>query len=118
MSSATMSSGRPDSATFSRTGSRSFIAEIFFSLDEDVRVLEHRLHAVLVGDEVRREVAAVELHALDHFELVVSAALGFLDRDHALVADALCMASAIMSPISASPLAEIVANLGDLPRKS
>ena len=42
--------------------------EIFFSCDEDVGVLERRLHALGVGDEVRREVAAVELHALDDVE--------------------------------------------------
>ena len=42
--------------------------EIFFSRDEDVGVLERGLHALGIGDEVRREVAAVELHALDDVE--------------------------------------------------
>ena len=37
-------------------------------VDEDVGVLEHGLHALRVGDEVGREVAAVELHALDDVE--------------------------------------------------
>src|ERR687886_739334 len=32
--------------------------------DQDVGVLEGRLHPVLVGDHVRRDVALVELHAL------------------------------------------------------
>ena len=42
--------------------------EIFFSRDEDVGVLEDGFHALRVGDEVRREVAAVELHAFDDVE--------------------------------------------------
>src|SRR5579862_3791752 len=37
--------------------------------DEDVGILEHRLHPLGVGDHVRREVALVELHALGEFEL-------------------------------------------------
>src|SRR3546814_18543139 len=41
-----------------------------------------------MGDEVRREVAAVELHTLDVLELGREA-LGLLDRDHALIADLL-----------------------------
>src|SRR5699024_4304154 len=39
-------------------------------------------------DEVRRQVATVELHALDHVQLVVQAR-AFLDRDHAFLADLL-----------------------------
>ena len=38
-------------------------------VDEDQRVLEHRLHAVRVGDEVGRQITAIELHALDDLEL-------------------------------------------------
>src|SRR5699024_4506124 len=34
-------------------------------VDEDVRVLEDGLHGIRVGDEVRADVALVELHALD-----------------------------------------------------
>ena len=45
-------------------------------------------HLVGIGDEIGRDVAAVELHALDHFELGLER-LCFLDRDHALVADLL-----------------------------
>ena len=45
-------------------------------------------HLLRVGDEVRRDIAAVELHALDDVELGLDA-LGFLDRDDALVADLL-----------------------------
>src|SRR5262245_55758174 len=54
-------------------------------VDEDVGVLEHGLHAIGVGDEVRGQIAAVELHALDHVELRLEA-LGLLDRDDALLA--------------------------------
>ncbi len=45
-------------------------------------------HLLGVGDEVGREVAAVELHALDDLELELER-LGLLDRDDALVADLL-----------------------------
>ena len=38
-------------------------------VDQDVGVFERGFHAVRIGDEVGAEVAAVELHALDHFEL-------------------------------------------------
>ena len=42
--------------------------------DEDERILEDRLHPVHVGDEVRREVAPVELHPLGEFGLEAQAA--------------------------------------------
>src|SRR5207244_3956273 len=45
-------------------------------------------HLFRIGDEIRREIAAVELHALDHFELGLER-LGLLDGDDALVADPL-----------------------------
>ncbi len=57
-------------------------------MDEEIGVLEFRDHLVGVGDEVGREIAAVELHALDDVELALEA-LGLFDRDHALVADLL-----------------------------
>ena len=57
-------------------------------VDEDVGLLQLGDHLVGVGDEVGREIAAVELHALDHVELALEA-LGLLDRDDALVADLL-----------------------------
>ena len=55
-------------------------------VDQDVGALELRDHLLGVGDEVRRDVAAVELHAFDDVELGLEA-LGLLDRDDALVAD-------------------------------
>ncbi len=47
-----------------------------------------RGHLVGVGDEVGREITAVELQALDHVEFSLQA-LGFLDRNDTLVADLL-----------------------------
>jgi hypothetical protein len=63
-------------------------------VDEDVRVLEFGDHLLRIRDEIRGEIAAVELHALDHLKLS-GGGLRFLDRDDALVAD-LCMALAII----------------------
>ena len=57
-------------------------------VDQQVGLLEGAAHLLGVGDEVGRDVAAVELHALDDVELGLEA-LGLLDRDHALVADLL-----------------------------
>ena len=54
-------------------------------VDQDVGVGQLGDHLLGVGDEVRRDIAAVELHALDHVELGLDA-LGLLDRDDALVA--------------------------------
>jgi hypothetical protein len=45
-------------------------------------------HLLRVGDEVGREIAAVELHAFDDVELEFET-LGFLDGDHAFLADLL-----------------------------
>ncbi len=53
--------------------------------DEDVRVLEDRLLALRVRDEVRVQVALVEAHALGELELGAEG-LGLLDGDHALLA--------------------------------
>jgi hypothetical protein len=61
---------------------------------------------LLVGHEVRREVAAVELHALDDLELVCEA-LGLLDGDDALLADLLHRVGQDLADLS-SPLAEMV----------
>src|SRR5680860_1160074 len=55
---------------------------------ENVGVLKLDAHLVGVGDEVWRDVAAVELHALDHFELGAEA-LGLLDGDDTVIADLL-----------------------------
>ncbi|MCC2664390.1 MAG: hypothetical protein K0S35_2312 [Geminicoccaceae bacterium] len=57
-------------------------------VEQDDRLLELDRHLLGVGDEVGREIAAVELHALDHLELGQQA-LGLLDGDHAFLADLL-----------------------------
>ena len=57
-------------------------------MDEDIGVLELGAHLLGVGDEVGRQIAAIELHALDDVEFGLEA-LRLLDRDHALVADLL-----------------------------
>ena len=55
-------------------------------MQEDVGILEFNDHPVGIGDEVRREIAAIELHALDDVEFCFHA-LGFFDGDDTLVAD-------------------------------
>src|SRR5581483_2240920 len=60
----------------------------FLFVNEDIGVLEHRFHALGIGDKVRREIAAVELHAFDDFQLGFEG-LGFLDGDDAILADLL-----------------------------
>ncbi len=57
-------------------------------VDEDVAIFEHALHRLRIGDEVRREIAAVELHALDPLDLGLEA-LAFIDGDDAVLADLL-----------------------------
>ena len=57
-------------------------------VDQDVGVLEDRLHRRRVGDEVGAQVAAVELHSLDPLDLGLER-LALLDRDHAVLADLL-----------------------------
>src|SRR5690606_2787040 len=55
-------------------------------VEQDERLLEDGLHLVRVGDEVGRQVAAVELHALDDVDGGFGG-LGFFDGDDAFVAD-------------------------------
>ena len=55
-------------------------------MDQDIGILKLDLHLFRVGDEVGREIATVELHAFDDFQLEFEA-LGFLDGDHAFLAD-------------------------------
>src|SRR5215213_3285235 len=54
--------------------------------DQDVGVLQDRLHPLGVGDEVGRDVALVEPHALDRLELDAEG-VGLLDGDDAFLAD-------------------------------
>ena len=57
-------------------------------VQQHVSVLELGHHLLGIGDEVGREIAAVELHALDDLDVGLER-LGLFDRDHALVADLL-----------------------------
>src|SRR5512140_2631266 len=57
-------------------------------VNENEAVLEHGLHLLRIGDEVRGEIAAIELHAVDRLERGLEAAC-LLDRDHAILADLL-----------------------------
>src|SRR3954451_12519086 len=57
-------------------------------IDQDVGVFHFDAHLVGVGDEVGRDVAAVELHAFDDIEFGLQR-LGFLNRNDALVANLL-----------------------------
>ena len=54
--------------------------------DQDERVVEDGFHAIRVGHEVGRDVAAVELHALGVF-LLEAQALALFDGDDAVLAD-------------------------------
>src|SRR5712672_216360 len=58
----------------------------FLFVDQDAHILEDALHALRIGDEVRREVAAVELHAFDDVERRLRG-LRLFDRDDAFFAD-------------------------------
>src|SRR6185369_8079843 len=62
-------------------------ADLLF-VDQDVGVLERNFHALGIGHEVRREIAAVELHTFNHVQLGLEG-LGFLDGDDAIFADLL-----------------------------
>ncbi len=55
-------------------------------MDQDVRVLKFHYHLIGIGDEVRREIAAIKLHAFDDVEFGFEA-FGFFNRDHAFFAD-------------------------------
>ena len=55
-------------------------------MDEDVGVLKFDHHLLGVGDEVGRQITAVELHPLDDIEFGFGG-LRLLDRDYPLVAD-------------------------------
>ena len=55
-------------------------------VNQDVGILDDGFHLIGVGDEIGREIAAVELHAFDELGLVRHG-LGLFDGDHAVFAD-------------------------------
>jgi len=83
-SSAMIRSGRPIWTAFSSAGSMSGTAEIFLSVIR-MRGVQNRLHPIGVGDEVGRDIAAVELHPLVYSFSSRGTALP--RRDHAVLAD-------------------------------
>src|SRR4029450_3098102 len=100
-SSATMGSGRPDGHTPAHGAPRAprlhhglehrqhgLEAGQLLLVQEDVGLVELGNHLLGIGDEIGREITAVELHALDDIELGIEA-LGLFDGDHTLVADPL-----------------------------
>ena len=57
-------------------------------MEKNVRIFQNGAHLLGVGHEIGRQVTAVELHAFDNVEFGIEA-FGFLDGDHAFIADAL-----------------------------
>ncbi len=55
-------------------------------MDEDIGLFQLDPQLLGIGHEIGREIAAIKLHALDGLEFGLEA-LGFLDRDHAFIAD-------------------------------
>jgi len=51
-------------------------------VDQNIGIFDNRFHSLGIGHEVGRDVAPVELHALDELEGRFHA-LGLLDRDNA-----------------------------------
>jgi hypothetical protein len=80
-----MSSGRLVCRLFEQRHELGDAADLVL-VNQHEGLLEHDLHLFGVGNEVRAQVAAVELHALDHVHGCIEA-LALLDRDHAVLAD-------------------------------
>jgi hypothetical protein len=57
-------------------------------VDQDVSILQSDFHPLRISHEVRRQIAAVELHSLDHFQLRLQR-LRLFHRDNAVLADLL-----------------------------
>ena len=88
MSSAMISSGRPRLDDGFQDRKHRLQVRQLLLVDEDVGVGQLDLHLLGVGDEVGRQIAAVELHAFDDVELELET-LGLLDGDDAFLADLL-----------------------------
>src|SRR5699024_3497906 len=55
-------------------------------VQQNVGVIQFGRHRLVVGDEIRGQIATIELHAFDNIEFVVQGRTLF-DRDHAFLAD-------------------------------
>ena len=60
-------------------------ADLLF-VNQDEAVFQHALHAVRIRHEIRRQVAAIELHPFDDVQRGLDG-LGFFNRDDAVLAD-------------------------------
>src|SRR6185437_2631338 len=56
-----------------------------FIIDQDIRILQLGFHLLAIGNEIRGEITAVELHAFDHFYRSIGT-LGFFNGDNAFLA--------------------------------
>jgi len=61
--------GLAEARHFLQDGDEIFDGADFFLIKEDIRFLQDHLHAFGIGHEIRRQITAIELHALDHVEL-------------------------------------------------
>ena len=61
------------------------IADFLF-MNQQIGVFEHAFHALGIGDEVRRKIAAVELHAFDYIKRGFQP-FGFFNGNYAFFAD-------------------------------
>src|SRR2546425_6097549 len=77
------------------------------------RSLQHRLHLLRIGDEVGREVTAIELHPVHRLERGLEA-LRLLDRDHAVLSDLLHRVGDLLADL----LVAVRGNRAHLDRKS
>ena len=71
---------------FFEQGQKVFHGADFLVVDENERFFEQAFHGLGIGDEIGRNIAAVELHAFDDFERRVDA-LRLFDGDDAVFAD-------------------------------
>jgi hypothetical protein len=81
-----MSNGLLACTTASSSGQHLLQPGELLFINQNIRVFHVHPHLVGIGDEIGRDVAAVELHALNHLELGLKR-FCFLDRDHAFVTD-------------------------------
>ena len=84
-SSATIRSGWPERAICSSNGRMSFMLRDLLLVDQNIGIFEHHFHPLGVGDEIRRKIAAVELHAF-HGDQLRHHGLRFFHRDDAVFA--------------------------------
>src|SRR3546814_2930698 len=63
-------------------------SDLLLLVDQDIRILKLDRHLFRVGDEIRRQIAAIELHAFDDIKLEFET-LGLFDGDDAFLADLL-----------------------------